>query len=640
MYSYTIGGKKGKKIDLQESKDRVAVRTKNARKLNDSIFFNESKEALQDFNIEMEFPEADVTILKTKEDEQTKTVTRDKARLALKKEPELRFAGRVLVDKKSKAPVLYTENIFVKFHDKITADDCEKILAKNNLVIKQKVDYAKNSYFVQAPDDTGLKIFEIAESLLKKKEIELCHPELIRKKSFKTIHNQQWHLKATTINGVQVNAHVKADIAHQLSKGKNILIAVIDDGVDIDNPEFNIPGKVVHSRDATLSSNDPRPKTTRNNHGTACAGVTTASGINASGVAPEATLMPIRLSSGLGSQSEANAFKWAVDHGADIISCSWGPADGEWDIPNDPQHTTMEFLPDSTRLAIDDAVTRGRNGKGCVIFFAAGNGNEDVKFDGYASYEKVMAVAACNDTNKRSVYSDFGDAVWCSFPSSDFGHPPFNHPDPLTTGIFTTDRIGLAGYNPNGDYTDDFGGTSSACPGAAGTAALILSANPGLTWQQVRDIIKETCEKIDTANGQYSALGHSKKYGYGKIDAEKAVRKAIALRPDNVVAAGNVKIVSALVDPVGTDTGKEKLSLRNTSAANLDLSGWSIEVKGKKQTLNIVLPGGQTKTINLNAQVKLVNTGATINLLDKQQQIVATATYKKQQVKKGVTIQF
>ncbi|MBK9984838.1 MAG: hypothetical protein IPP15_21155 [Saprospiraceae bacterium] len=52
----------------------------------------------------------------------------------------------------------------------------------------------------------------------------------------------------------------------------------------------------------------------------------------------------------------------------------------------------------------------------------------------------------------------------------------------------------MEGYNPNGDYADDFGGVQRL-PGAAGTAALIFSANPNLTWQQVRDILKDTCEK-------------------------------------------------------------------------------------------------------------------------------------------------
>jgi subtilisin family serine protease len=55
---------------------------------------------------------------------------------------------------------------------------------------------------------------------------------------------------------------------------------------------------------------------------------------------------------------------------------------------------------------------QGRAGKGCVVLFAAGNGNESVDLDGYASYDKVLAVAACNDRGRRSVYSDKGAAVF------------------------------------------------------------------------------------------------------------------------------------------------------------------------------------------------------------------------------------
>ena len=152
----------------------------------------------------------------------------------------------------------------------------------------------------------------------------------------------------------------------------------------------------------------------------------------ACGVAPRAKLMPIRMISQLGSQAEANAFYWAAKNGADIISCSWGPADGTWWDPDDPLHDTEVPLPDSTRLALDYVVTNGREGKGCVVFFAAGNGNESVDNDGYASYERVLAVAACNDQSLRSVYSDHGDAVFCAFPSNDFEFPEEDHPAPLT----------------------------------------------------------------------------------------------------------------------------------------------------------------------------------------------------------------
>ncbi len=527
MYTYTLGGKSGKKYVLHESADMVAVRTRSSRSIKSAVSSPGGKKALKDFNLVLEFPEADISVYRIREAIKDRVAVRDRARMALRKEPELRFAGKVLVEADGRTLVLYTENIFIKFHDEVRAELCEKILKDNNLTVKQRPDYAKNTYFAGAPDNTGLKIFRIAESLLAMEEVELCHPELIRKRGFKDINPKQWHLTGTLINGRRINAGVKADLAHRFSTGKKVVIAVIDDGVEIDHPEFKLPGKVVHSRDIVTGSNDPRPVSSYNNHGTACAGVAAASGKEASGVAPGAALMPVRLSANLGSAAEAAAFKWAADHGADIISCSWGPEDGSWSDPDDPVHTTMVDLPDSTRLAIDYAVSRGRNGKGCIITFAAGNGNEDCGYDGYAGYEKVMAVAACNDRSRRSIYSDYGRNVWCCFPSSDFGYPPFNHPDPLTPGIFTTDRLGRAGYNPKGNYTDSFGGTSASCPGVAGTAALILSANPALTWTQVRNIIRETSDKIDISGGEYDNEGHSRFYGYGRINALKAVKLAL-----------------------------------------------------------------------------------------------------------------
>jgi subtilisin family serine protease len=530
MYAYTFGGKNGTRHILHESNDMVAIRMRNSRDLRSAVLSGKVRRALRDLEIVMEFPEADITVFKTRDSVKNRLSVRNKAKLALKKEPEFRFVGKVLVEEDGKTVVLYTENIFIKFHDNIRKGICEKILSQNKLVIKQKPEYSKNTYFVGAPENTGLQIFGIAESLLEMKEVEFCHPELIRKRGFKRINPKQWHLRETTINGIKVDAGVKADKAHKLALGSNITIALIDDGFEIDHPEFSGPGKVIYARDISSSSDDPRPRSSYNNHGTACAGVALASGIRASGVAPEAHLMPVRLVTNLGSMAEALSFKWAADHGADIISCSWGPEDGDWSDPGDPVHKTLIDLPDSTRLAIDYAVTNGRNGKGCVITFAAGNGNEDCGYDGYASYEKVMAVSACNDRGKRSIYSDYGTSVWCCFPSSDFGYLPFDHPDPLTPGIYTTDRLGRYGYDPDGDYTEEFGGTSSACPGVAGTVALILSVNPDLTWQQVRQIIKETSEKIDLTGGSYDSNGHSIYFGFGRIDSEKAVKKALAMK--------------------------------------------------------------------------------------------------------------
>ncbi|NIM27448.1 MAG: S8 family serine peptidase, partial [Gammaproteobacteria bacterium] len=121
----------------------------------------------------------------------------------------------------------------------------------------------------------------------------------------------------------------------------------IDDGVDTEHEEFTGAGKIVAPRDVTRGQGDARPGP-GDRHGTPCAGVACANGAHgASGVAPKARLMPIRLVSSLGSQAEADAFVWAADHGADVISCSWGPMDGDWWNPNDPLHDEVVPIPDS-----------------------------------------------------------------------------------------------------------------------------------------------------------------------------------------------------------------------------------------------------------------------------------------------------
>lgn len=536
MYKVKFGGKNGKTIKLVESPDMVAIRTKGNKDLENVAVSRESKDLIDQTTEVAKFPEAGITVRRVAvsgelESTQTTVGLRDETRAALKQEENIRFAGRVLQDADSGEVMLYTENFFIKFKDEVPEKNCLDLIAKFKLKVKSKLPFAPNSYFVEAEEGTGLKVFEMAEQLLQLKEVEFCHPEMVQERRFKGIHPLQWHLGKTTIGDKTVDAHINIDAAWKHTKGKGITIAVIDDGVDIDHPEF--AGRVVHPFDSTTNSDDPRPKTKDDNHGTSCAGVACAAGLNngASGVAPEASLMPIRLRSGLGSMSEANAFAWAADHGADVISCSWGPTDGEWWNPGDMVHNSVTGLPDSTRLAMEYALKKGRGGKGCVILFAAGNGNEDTKTDGYASYPGVIAVAACNDTGKRSVYSDYGDAVWVSFPSGDYAWKPFQHPAPISQGLRTTDRLKQAGYTPD-DYINNFGGTSGACPGVAGTVALMLAANPKLTQPEVKELLRKSCRRIDEANGEYDAKGHSVWYGFGRVDAGLAVENALAAAPE------------------------------------------------------------------------------------------------------------
>lgn len=597
MYKVKFGGKNGKTINLVESPDMVAVRTKSNQELESVKISTLSRELIKETNEVVAFPEAGVTVLRLAPDQEglesvrSTIARRDEARAILKEEDNIRFAGRVLQDAESGEVMLYTENFFVKFKDAVSEKDCLAILEKYQLKIKYKLPFATNSWFVEAAEGTGLKVFEIADKLLQEKEVEFCHPELLQERRFKGIHPLQWHLAKTSIGGTTVDAHVNIESAWLHTRGKGVTIAIIDDGVDIDHPEF--AGRIVHPYDATENNNNPRPKSKDDNHGTSCAGMACAGGLNegASGVAPEALLMPIRLRNGLGSMAEANAFAWAADKGADVISCSWGPTDGEWWNPSDAVHNRLTVLPDSTRLAMDYARSKGRGGKGCVILFAAGNGNEDTKNDGYASYPGVIAVAACNDTGRRSVYSDFGEAVWVCFPSGDFGYKPFKHPAPISQGLRTTDRLSLEGYDPS-DYTNSFGGTSGACPGAAGTVALMLSVNPNLTQSEVKDLLRISCQRIDTAGGEYDSKKHSVWYGYGRVDAGLAIKNAMEAnaKPAGPAIEGKLKFANSKEQTLLPDG-----ALTGDFTPPKKLSGLSLQIqpaaKGLKIRYKVNVPG-------------------------------------------------
>jgi len=537
MYIFKYGGKDGREHKLIEAQDLVVVGTEgdDLKRLPLSVA---SRSLLSSMMPVASFPESNVTIYQVHAPEGNPLKKRNDIRRNLKQETGVRFAGRVLKDAQTGTIYLYTENFFVKFHEDISRERCEELIQEYNMEIVEELVFATNAYFTRMSEQAGLAIFNIANRLLEHQEVESCHPEMISEKKHKAIYPMQWHLHRTIIRGQVINENVQVEEAWEQATGKEITIAIIDDGVDYSHEEFGRNGKVVAPRDTIMNTNDGRPRYSSENHGTACAGVACAKGdFKASGVAPDAHLMPIR-SGGLGSIAEAKAFAWAADNGADVISCSWGPRDGYWRDPNDPLHTTYFDLPDSTRMAMDYATNQGRNGKGCSIVWAAGNGNEDVKYDGYASYERVIAVAACNDRGRRSVYSDFGKAVWCCFPSSDIFAPELDHPRPLTSGIWTTDRIGESGYNQGGvdavevvgdragDYTASFGGTSSACPGVAGVIALMYEINPELSWQEVKQRLRNSCDRIDEPDGLYDAQGHSIFYGYGRINALKAVRNA------------------------------------------------------------------------------------------------------------------
>jgi subtilisin-like proprotein convertase family protein len=159
----------------------------------------------------------------------------------------------------------------------------------------------------------------------------------------------------------------------------------------------------------------------------------------------------------------------------------------------------------------------------------------------------VITVAASTSLNRKAAYSNWGAEVSVCAPSNNappgvglqetgyvFTPPQIRGALP-GLGIVTTDRVGAAGYATD-NIAIDFGGTSSACPLVAGVAALVLSANPDLTAAEVRQLLQQTADKIVDPNpdpqfgfrkGTYEASGRCDWFGYGKVNAAKAVQAAV-----------------------------------------------------------------------------------------------------------------
>lgn len=442
-----------------------------------------------------------------------------------------------------------TRRFLAQFHAWVGRDDITGLNAKHEVRVIEELDYAPNGYLLEAPAASGPKgSVEIANQYYESGLVKFAHPDFIRSRSFKSTT-----VEAPTRRSAQPRVRRADDTtrwhleqiglpkAWDVSRGeKEIVIAILDDGVDTGHPE--LAEKIMLQYDFESDTPDGRPKSSGDKHGTSCAGVATAMGVRASGAAPACSLMAVRTPSYLGVDDEARMFKWTADKGADVISCSWGPPDGRGPFA----------MSDNVAAAIEYCVTQGRKGLGIPIFFAAGNGEESVSEDGYASNRNVMAVGACTAEGVRSSYSDFGREVFICAPSSGG-----------SSRIFTTDRRGPDGYNPGdatlgdaeGNYTSKFGGTSSAAPLVAGVAGLLLSVNRSLTCADVRSILASTAEKIGAQQGDYvadwqgSQHSRSPQFGFGRVHAHHAILAARDYQPSSGETG-----TSTTTDPETTET--------------------------------------------------------------------------------------
>lgn len=437
----------------------------------------------------------------------------------------------VFIERDSQLKLVATEQILAGFKPRASAATIRKLLDGLGLSIAGTSEFdAKRKILVPASVRRASRTLDLANQLLEADDVvAYAAPNFLAEVQKRAVNDPefaaQWHLHNTGQgNGTKAN-DVRALGAWQLVGGgdRSVVIAIVDDGVDLNHPDLkaNIwknpkPGAPDrHGRDFVDDSDpfNPRPKVfnapfdsthTNDIHGTPCAGVAAAVGNNGRGVAGIAwncQLLAVKILAGADlapNDRISDAIRYAAQH-ADVISCSWGVA----------RHPDIES-------AIDYACTRGRGGRGAVVCVATGNNHAPrIRFP--SSHENVVAVGACNDRGRRSAYSNYGEGLDVVAPSSD--------DSPGRQRITTTDvNLRGKGYS-KGAYCDNFGGTSSATPLVAGVAALVLSANPSLEWKDVRDVLTSTADKIDRTRGQYTR-GYSLQYGYGRVDAEAAVRAA------------------------------------------------------------------------------------------------------------------
>jgi subtilisin family serine protease len=480
----------------------------------------------------------------------------------LRQHPAVAFASHVYQLQDSPRTWVYlTAEMMVQFVQGTAPREIEQTLSGLGLTVEKSLAGIPTAFVVNVTPAAVENPLKLANRLMYSPVVLVAEPNVVVEtealyRPRDDLYPRQWHLFHRGGAMLAAGSHIEVEKAWDMTRGaRSVVVAVSDDGFDLDHPDLQGVGKLVAPIDLKDRDAVPLPLQPNENHGTAVAGLAVgeenASGIV--GVAPGCALLPIRNTGFVDDGTIERLFGEAMGRGADIIACSWSPA--------------SNYFPLTTRQknAITRAATEGRNGKGCVIIFSAGNANRPLSgsvqemrwpqnalqgptkwLNGFAVHPDVIAVAASTSLGTKAAYSNWGDHISVAAPSNN-GPPSMALPQVGTVptgpeimqptpglGMVTSDRTQVAGYAP-GNYTTSFGGTSSACPVVAGVAGLMLSINPALTAQEVREILQMTADKIvdrstdpqlGLSYGIYDANGHSRWFGYGKVNAFRAVQEA------------------------------------------------------------------------------------------------------------------
>jgi thermitase len=306
---------------------------------------------------------------------------------------------------------------------------------------------------------------------------------------------------------------IEAPAAWDITTGTNdILIAIIDTGIDYTHPDLDGGRYVVDGYDFVNEDDDPMDDEGHGTHVTGIATADTNNGQGIAGLAWNSRFMGVKVldAEGVGTDFDvADGIMYAADHGAHVANLSLGS----------PFHShTLED-------AMQYAYTEGRDQKGMVMACAVGNSyGSGVSYP--AAYDQCLGVAATDRSDERAIFSSYGPEVDVAAPGVDILS---------TTG---------------GDY-ESWGGTSMATPHVTGLAALILAQDPELPVDQVFAAIRDSADDVNAETHP----GKDDYLGTGRINAYRALTALVRIEPPDTMADLSSSFTVTVVIKDITDLG-------------------------------------------------------------------------------------
>lgn len=448
-----------------------------------------------------------------------------------------------------------TKTIRVKLKPNSKITDIEKLL-DNNDIVKTEDKYG----VIKIEVKNIQKVIEIANKIYESGISEYSIPDFYIPIQLNQVNDPlfplqyQMHNTGQIIDGIAGVEDIDCNAleAWDVSLGDNVTVAIIDQGLEAHE---DIGDRLIGGFSPGING-DGTPLANGATHGMNCAGVVGASDNNLGvrGVAPNVDFLSVNIFDGSTTGDIAEGIQWALDNGADILSNSWSFRD----MPCDFTNIDIEN-------ALQNAVNNGRNGDGAVVVFSSGNTGGCVEYP--ARNPNVISVGAIDNRGNLYNYSSRGPELDLVAPSGfRFGG----------VGVRTIDRMGGAG-DFAGNYRPNFDGTSASCPVVSGAAALVLSVNPNLTQQEVRDILTSTATDM-------GAGGFDNNFGFGRVNAFAAVVEAFS----NIQLTGSSTICNS-------NTLYSLSQVPNGVAVN-----WS--VSSNLQIVNSTTTGATVKAINSTVQ--------------------------------------